>query len=182
MAAPRRGRPAKLSLETIVEAALPRDPDQVTMQAVATELGVAPSALYRWVRDREHLLDLVSAELARRITTPDLPTAQNWRQWLLGYARDLREGLHEVPGFAVRLLTGPHRHTGPTAVEEAVVAAFRFGGADEALARQYWYAYSTAIMGWVAAEQNRHHQPAVTPDFEVLIDVLLRGTDQRRPD
>jgi hypothetical protein len=84
------------------------------MQAIGDEIGGAV-ALYRWVHDREHLLVLVSAELARMITTGGRPTERDWRQWLIDYV--------------YRLLAGPHRHTRPTDVEDAVVAAFRFGGA-----------------------------------------------------
>jgi hypothetical protein len=47
--------------------------------AVARDLGVALSALYRWVADRAHLLDLVSAELGARLRPGAQPTAETWR-------------------------------------------------------------------------------------------------------
>ncbi|WP_157182586.1 TetR/AcrR family transcriptional regulator [Sciscionella marina] len=173
----RRGRPARLSMERILAVAIPKHPDQLTMQAVAAELDVAPSALYRWVRDREQLLDLVAAELGRRMRADTMPSAEDWRDWLVEYAYRMREGLREIPGFAIRLLEGPHRHTGPPEVQAAVVEAFRLGGVPEERAEQYWHVYSSAIIGWVAAEQNAHYRPSPAPDFDVLVDVLLRGTE-----
>ena len=64
---PRRGRPAELDLDRIVAVAGRMDPQRLTMSAVATELGVATSALYRWVDGRDGLLDLVSERLVARI-------------------------------------------------------------------------------------------------------------------
>lgn len=172
----KRGRPARLSIERILAVAVTKHPERLTMQSLAAELDVAPSALYRWVRDREELLELVSAELTRRIELTERPTKDNWREWLIEQAYRMREGYLELPGLAQRVLSGPHRHTGPSSIEEGVVEAFVFGGASPESARQYWYVYCSAITGWVAAEQNEHYQPATPPDFPVLVDVLLRGT------
>jgi len=176
MATPRVGRPPRLTLEEIVAAAMTMDPDTLTMQAVARWLRVAPSALYRWVTDREHLLDLVSAELGARLGPTTQPTAATWRQWLVDFAGELRAGLHEIPGFAVRLLTGPHRHQHPNPVEDAVLAAFELGGVPPELARQYWHVYSTAIIGWVVVEQNDRYPADPALDFAVLVKVLVDGT------
>ena len=63
--APRRGRPPRVTREQIVLAAtavLREEPDgQLTMARVAERVGVSPMALYRHFKDRDELVDEVSA-------------------------------------------------------------------------------------------------------------------------
>src|SRR5947208_1328249 len=99
---PRPGRPAVIDRAGIVAAAMELDQDTLTMQAVARRLGVATSALYRWVGGREELLDLVSAELSRRIVPRRAPTEADWRDWLAELAHAIRREFRAVPGFAAR--------------------------------------------------------------------------------
>ncbi|WP_436786342.1 TetR/AcrR family transcriptional regulator [Yinghuangia sp. YIM S10712] len=169
------GRPATLDRDRIVAAVLLQDFETVTMQGVARTLGVAPSALYRWVRNRDELLDLASMEMGRRIVPDRPPTAETWQEWLVDLAHGIRREFGAVPGFAARILTGIHREAGHGPVERAVTEAFRLGGHSPDRARQCWYVFGTAVIGWLAAEQAEF--PADPPmDFEVLVEVLLRGT------
>lgn len=172
---PRLGRPARLDLDRIVAAASAMDLDTLTMQAVAERLGVATSALYRWVDGREGLLDLVSSRMADRITPDEPPTAETWRAWLLDLARSVRREFGSIPGFASRLLTGPHRDAGHLRIQDDAVAAFMLGGADRERARQYWYVFAAAVLGWTAIEEGGRFPADPPMDFEVLLDVLMRG-------
>ncbi|WTW96889.1 TetR family transcriptional regulator [Streptomycetaceae bacterium NBC_01309] len=176
---PRVGRPPTLDRDRIVAAVLAQDLDTLTMQGVARSLGVAPSALYRWVRNRDELLDLASAEMGRRIVPDEPPTAETWQRWLTDLAHGIRREFRAVPGFAARMLaTGVHREAGHGPVERAVAEAFVLGGHPPAYARQCWYAFASAVMGWIAVEQSDF--PADPPmDFEVLVAILLRGTEPR---
>lgn len=176
---PRPGRPATLDRDRIVAAVVEtireQDLASMTMQGVARRLGVAPSALYRWVRNRDELLDMASAEMGRRIVPAREPTAETWREWLTELAFGIRREFSAAPGFASRMLSGMHREAGHGPVERAAVRAFELGGHPHAYACQCWYVFGTAVMGWLAAEQAGF--PADPPmDFDVLVDVLLRGT------
>ncbi len=78
-------------------------PARVTMQAVAERVGVRAPSLYKRVRDRDALLDLVAAstadELARRLSVTDGTIA--------GIARAYRDFAHERPeGFRLLLASG----------------------------------------------------------------------------
>lgn len=147
------------------------------MSAVARELGVSTSALYRWVADREALLDLVSSTMAERITPAGTPSRDDWQDWLREWAHNVRREFNAVPGFAVRVLTGPHRHAGHAHLEHAGVHAFTIAGADPDDAHQYWYAFSAAVVGWVAAEHSGNYPRTARMNFTALLQILLRGTD-----
>ena len=83
---PKRGRPAQLSREQIVAAALGLDLETLTMRALAQRLGVTHSTLYGWVANRAELLDLISAvTVEKTIPTAD-PLDGDWRTWLADLA------------------------------------------------------------------------------------------------
>ncbi|MFI2187352.1 TetR/AcrR family transcriptional regulator [Streptomyces sioyaensis] len=172
---PRPGRPAVIDRGSIVAAAMELDQDTLTMQAVARRLGVATSALYRWVGGREELLDLVSAELSRRIVPRREPTESDWRDWLAELAHAIRREFRAVPGFAARALTGGHRAAGHDAIERGVVAAFMLGGLPSERAHQRWYVFATAVLGWLAAEEAGQFPARPPMDFDALVEVLLAG-------
>ncbi|MFI0263668.1 TetR/AcrR family transcriptional regulator [Streptomyces sp. NPDC017056] len=75
--AARRGRPARLSRDRIVEAALDivtREGSRaLTMRRVAETLGSAPMSIYRHVRDKDELLLLLLDRIVARLPRPVLP-------------------------------------------------------------------------------------------------------------
>ena len=81
------------------------------MRALATRLGVVPGALYRHVRNKEQLHDLVlDGVLAEIDTAVDLALA--WTDRVKVLAHRLRKVLEDHPGIAKLLKTrdplGPH--------------------------------------------------------------------------
>jgi AcrR family transcriptional regulator len=173
---PRRGRPPTLDRDKLVTAAARMSPETLTMAAVAAELGVSTSALYRWVADREALLDLVSTTMAARTLPGGPPEPADWRDWLIGWAHNVRREFGAVPGFAVRVLTGPHRAAGHDPLEQAGVRAFTAAGLDPARARQCWYAFGIAVLGWTAAEHGGGLFGEAPGDFDALLDILIDGS------
>src|SRR4051812_22789543 len=69
-AAPRRGRPPRISRAQIVQAARNAG-EQPSMADVARALDVAPGALYHHVRDRDELLELVAAQVLEETAFDD---------------------------------------------------------------------------------------------------------------
>lgn len=81
-----RGRPARISRETILSAARTIAPEALTMQRVAEALGVDPKTLNYHVGDREGLrqlvaLDVFEAELGR----VEIPAGGDWREVVRSY-------------------------------------------------------------------------------------------------
>lgn len=115
-------------------------PSALSVRRVATELGVAPNALYTYVPDRvgleravvEHVLATVDLALL------DGPAGQ-WRARVHRFALGLRSRLLDHPGAAALLMSAPM--DGPTALEvgERLLAALEDAGlASTDRARGVW--------------------------------------------
>jgi AcrR family transcriptional regulator len=183
MAEPKPGRPARLSREQIVAAALESDVDTLTMRELAARLGVTHSALYRWVRDRDQLVDLISEVMVGRVLPADEPTPDTWRAWLARLAWAMHDEFLAVPGYATRVAR-PHRHN-PAAfglLRDRVVAAFRAAGAEPDLAVQSWHIFGLGVVSWLGLhEQTFDHGDDPRPRFDLYLDTLLRGLPARLP-
>jgi AcrR family transcriptional regulator len=171
-----RGRPAKLSREQIVAAALELNLDTLTVRELAARLGVSHGALYRWVPGRDELLDLISEVIVERILPADEPQAGQWRAWLRRLAWAMHDEFLAVPGYATRTAR-PHRHSPASfgRLRNGVIAAFTAAGASPEMAEQSWYIFGTSVVGWLAATENPLALGESDPDFGVFVDALLRG-------
>lgn len=85
-----RGRPRRLQLDQVIEAALAVGLERLTMAAVAEWLGVSKAVLYGYVASREELVRLAAAQAVRRHRFPT-DRGQGWPTWVLEYARALFE-------------------------------------------------------------------------------------------
>ncbi len=104
--------------------------DALSMRALATRLGVVPAALYRHVRNKEQLYDLVlDGVLAEVDCQVDHPLA--WTEQVKILAHRLRTVLENHPGIAGLLKTrdplGPHS----LALAEAFLAPLHAAGLPE---------------------------------------------------
>ncbi|MEM9620493.1 MAG: TetR/AcrR family transcriptional regulator C-terminal domain-containing protein [Pseudomonadota bacterium] len=93
------GRPALVTKEQIVDAALALGVDNLSMHGLARHLGVSTAALYRYVGSREGLLDACMDVFCERVELPsqDLP----WRDYLIGLSVSFRNALLKTPGASV---------------------------------------------------------------------------------
>jgi TetR/AcrR family transcriptional regulator, tetracycline repressor protein len=93
----RRGGPLRISRDKILEVARTFDPQTLTMQAVADELGVDRKALNYHVTDRQGLMRLVAADVFESSFTSafhdHLATAEDWEATLSAWAHAVRDGL-----------------------------------------------------------------------------------------
>jgi AcrR family transcriptional regulator len=110
-----RDRRPQLTREHVVAEALTviaQDGIQaLTMRNLAARLGVVPGALYRHVRNKQQLHDLILDNVLAEIDHHPDPT-QPWTQQIKTLAHQLREVLEAHPGVAGLLRTrdplGPH--------------------------------------------------------------------------
>jgi len=99
----------------------------LTMRRLATRLGVVPGALYRHVRNKQQLQDLVLDNVLAEVDL-HLDPAMDWTEQLKVLAHRLRRVLEDHPGVAGILKTrnplGPHS----LALAEAFLAPLRAAG------------------------------------------------------
>src|SRR5262245_54148179 len=102
----RRGRPARLSREAILDAGLAlleRSPDEpLTLARVADEVGAVPAALYRHVGSQAELLDGVLARVIGGIPL-EIRRRARWETQLRDWMTGLRAHLLRYPA-ALRLI------------------------------------------------------------------------------
>jgi AcrR family transcriptional regulator len=102
----------------------------VTMTAVAERLGVAMPALYYHVSSRDELLGLLGASMLDEVALPDSDDIE-WTDWLLTFARSLREQLGREPGLAAAPHLTAHGHLSVPMVERALGVLTRAGFTPE---------------------------------------------------
>src|SRR4029453_10397124 len=99
----------------------------LTMRSLAARLGVVPGALYRHVRNKQQLHDLVLDNVLAEVDV-HLDPALGWTDQLTAVAHRLRRGVEDHPGVAGILKTrdplGPHS----LALAEAFLGPLRAAG------------------------------------------------------
>jgi TetR/AcrR family tetracycline transcriptional repressor len=115
------------------------------MRALAARLGVVPAALYRYVRSKEQLCDLVVDEVLAEVDMdagPDLA----WTEHVKVLVWRLRTILEEHPGIAAMLKTrdplGPHSLT----LAEALLTALQQSGlSSQMIPSAFWLVHDYAV-------------------------------------
>ncbi|MGL5816424.1 MAG: TetR/AcrR family transcriptional regulator [Phycicoccus sp.] len=93
-----RGRPARISRQSIATAAAGVGFEQLTVAAVADELGTSAAALYHHVRDRDELVAIAVEEVVDTAHWPD--PALPWREYLRGVGCSTWDLFDANPGLA----------------------------------------------------------------------------------
>jgi AcrR family transcriptional regulator len=95
-----RGRPPRVSRQTILEAGLTlikqNGIENLTMRTLAQALDVAPMSLYSHVKDKDDLLVGVAQIVFERIRF-NLNENASWEQQLMSWMKDLHSQLQEFP-------------------------------------------------------------------------------------
>jgi AcrR family transcriptional regulator len=155
--APRRprGRPAKLSRHSILDAALAlldrEGAAALSMRRLGEELGVEAMSLYRHIADRAALLEALADHLASEIDPREV-AAGDWADALRAFAGELRAVARRHPAaFALvgsRVLATPHQ-LGPI---EALLASLRRAGFTPARAVFVYRLVASYARGYALAE------------------------------
>ncbi|WGP07836.1 TetR/AcrR family transcriptional regulator [Bacillus subtilis] len=169
------GRPAQLSVEAIVGAALDSGASELTVRGLARHLGVTHKALYRWVGDRDGLLDLISDHLVERVLTQtnEVPTA-DWRTWLIAFGRLLRAEFLPVADAEV-LAQFPRETSTYQELQHRAEAVMRSHELTAEQARDSFTVFLFTVWGWIAAEKLCAEQPDHERTFTAMLDALTRG-------
>jgi AcrR family transcriptional regulator len=142
-----------------------------TLRGLADALRVAPNALYNHVRNREDLLDAVTARFLAGIRFPD--GDQPWPGWVRAAASALRDQLTEHPGLTELVLArAGSTPVGPRLLD-AFLARLEAAGLDRAVAHLAWHAVLTVVVGSLGQQQAGATDREAT--FQAVLDTTLAG-------
>lgn len=204
-----RGRPSRpvLTPDGITDAAVKllehRGPDGLTMAALAKDLGVAPSALYNHVADKQDVLRAVQDHVNRTIDCSgfgDLP----WDEALARWARSYREAYARHTALVPVIAVTPVRSSPHTvAMYERVTAGLTEAGWPVGEVAGVVIAVESFVLGsaldtqapldvfdpgelsdeapaFAAANAARPSEDPSRAAFELGLDALLTGLRTRR--
>ncbi|MFL6090115.1 MAG: TetR/AcrR family transcriptional regulator [Aeromicrobium sp.] len=199
MTSPRRGRPATIDREAILTGALELigrvGVEGLTMKALALELGVTPMATYRYVENKQALLELMIEKVLSR-EAPE--AAGSWSEQLWGLLWANFEEVGRYPGLADYLYQGAVSPQGrrllANAVQILVDAGIPADRARLAFSDIYAYMIGRLVLRARAFEQNGRTgsgRRGFVPRLEELAsddhirhgyDALVRGLNLEFPD
>lgn len=104
----RPGRPPRVCIEQILDAAIAIGLRDVTLRRVAQRLGVGAATLYRHISGRDELVRLASFRLAlaRQAASDDAHPPSHWAEVVCAYADSLVEVFAEQPQLIGELAAG----------------------------------------------------------------------------
>jgi AcrR family transcriptional regulator len=150
--------------------------EALSMRALATRLGVVPGALYRHVRNKEQLHDLVLDGVLAEVDC-EVDDRRPWTERLKVLAHRLRTVLEDHPGIAGLLKTrdplGPHS----LAVAEAFLAPLHAAGLPErdaglAFCLVYDYTVGFALNSPTSVNEQRVRDVATRNELHAFLRSL----------
>jgi len=151
----KRGRGSRgLSRDEVLDATLAlaeeRGLDSVSMRAVADRLGVTPMALYRYVGDKQGLLDGLVERIVREMPVDD-PSAP-WQDRLRSFAAGIRTVARRHPDLFLLLFQRPTVTPEARRPRNAVQSMLRDAGVPEEIIPPLQRLLDTVGMGMAASE------------------------------
>ncbi len=192
-----RAHRGSLSREEIVSVAISTiengEYESMTIRSLAAELGVAPMALYRHIRDRDDLLDEVADKLLAKCWRPSC-TPDKWQEWFGEAAMRLRHLLVSQPAVLHVYLS--HPVASPAALDrmKSMLVVLDEAGLDPQDAERLYATIHTYTIGFATLESSRSKWSSsnniedaamkqlatftTTEQFTTGIALLLRGVER----
>jgi AcrR family transcriptional regulator len=150
----------------------------VTVRALANELGLSTTAMYRYVDGKAELLNLIAEAT---LASVELPESGPWQQRIRVFAKSARKAMLRIDGIAEVLQTHPAKGAArqvDALMQQLVVDA----GVPPSRRESARVLLMIFVMGSVSFEQALEglpHQLTVAPEtrFKQGLDVLIAGLD-----
>jgi len=169
-------RPPTIDREVVLAAGLAladkRGLEAVTMQAVASKLGVTPMALYRHVASKADLLDGLVEKLL-----DELPAARagSWDAQLVATANALRMTARRHPAVFPLLLLRPAITASSRARVDRIYAVLRSAGIAEQHLQHVERVISTLALGFAAGEASGRFPKHADITFRTMTQFVIAG-------
>jgi TetR/AcrR family transcriptional regulator, tetracycline repressor protein len=136
--------------------------EALTLRRLGQRLGVDPMAVYRYVANKEALLDAVAGQVLSEATppSPELPWLERLREGLTSY----RSTVVANPFLVALMASRPQAGLFVLDGAEAMLGALREGGLDEEQASQ-WYAVLQTYVNGSLTLTTVDAQTAIPPEL-----------------
>jgi len=148
----RRGRPAKLTNQQILDAACAIGLPNLTLGGVAKALGVSVAALYHYFKDRDELAEFVANTIIVDYPLPADGTG-DWFHWAHTFAHSQKAIYEKFPGLA-QVAVQRTIHVAIPRLEQSVRLALK-SGFDEKTAWWATRAIQEFVFSWYHREEIR---------------------------
>jgi TetR/AcrR family tetracycline transcriptional repressor len=150
----------------------------VTVRALAAELGLSTTAMYRYVDGKAELLNLVAEAT---LATVELPESGPWQQRIRVFASSARRAMLRIDGIADVLQTHPAKGAAQQ-VDALMQRLVTDAGVPPSRRESARVLLMIFVMGSVSLEQaldGLPHQLTAAPGvrFEQGLDVLIAGLE-----
>lgn len=142
----RVGRPAQISRQAIAEAAQQVGLGNLTLKAVADQLGVSVAGLYHHIRGKEDLLRLAAEHTAATSEVP-LDHGQHWAEWLAEWAVYNYDAFVSEPLLVDQFLAGAINTESIAGTTDAILGALVRQGFTIAEAHAAYQLTSSCALG-----------------------------------
>ena len=150
----------------------------VTVRALATELGLSTTAMYRYVDGKAELLNLIAEAV---LASVELPEAGTWQQRIRIFAHSARKAMLRIDGIADVLQTHPAKGAAQQIDErmQQLVIDAGVGPNRRESARVLLVTFVLSAVSLEQALDGLPHQLTVPPDirFEQNLDILIAGLE-----
>ena len=167
------GRPRRLTLEAIVDAACEVGIAKLEMSLVAERLNTGVATLYGYVRGRDHLLELVAQRLVGQALIKD--EGQSWQNVLREHATITYRLFRSLPHLITNLM-GKEREQHSFDYSRSVLALVEARGVPETAAVNAYIEINQVVIGAAISMMRREALENVSIDDEgrrVLLPELL---------
>lgn len=149
--------------------------ESMTIRSLAADIGVAPMALYRHIRDRDDLLDEVTDQLLaqnwRPSANPDM-----WSEWIREAAMRFRRLLVSQPAVLHVYLS--HPVATPAALDrmQSMLNVLHGAGLDPPAAERLYATIHTYTIGFAALEASRSQWKSTNQSEDAMMKRLATFT------
>ncbi len=182
------GRPRRLTLDAIVDAACAVGIEHLEMCLVAQQLNTGVATLYGYVRGRDHLLELVSERMASRAMADDF--GGTWQEVLRGHAALCFAMFNSKPELISNLI-GAEKSDREVAYAANIVAMLNKRGLEREQALDIYVEVNQAVIGAAVMLVRRKilanagvdengdiiPLPAVLGDYRPTLERILRDSE-----
>lgn len=175
------GRPRRLSVEQVLDAALATGLDDLNMARLAADLGVGIATIYRCVGGRDQLLRLAAARKARHRSLP-VDEGQHWSIFAADFARAVFDLMANEAQLVTRFIEGGLGPEIEAEHAESFVAAMNRRGFAPAEALRMLRAVGQIAVGAAATMVHARALRSAGTSYEAVArGALARGGPEEFP-